>query len=289
MNTEPWPSNGIHHNVPFAIYRGDDITQADTYVTATGKAVSKSLICGFVADPAAWKASPPKKATAAMKGGSLFDCLLTEPDKFESRYALNPHDSFRSKAAQEWRDEMEQAGVVVISDGQLETARAQIMAVMAHPDAARLINGSQKQVAFRHKTKHCFAAKGLIDLLPEHPEDGVVDIKTCESSALESRRSLAWHIYEWQYHIQAGAYCQGYTFATGEERTRFRFIFVTSKPPYRVAVAELPMAAVLFGADQYAAGINRFAECLQSNRWPSIWDGEVEVDLPECAYTEKGE
>jgi hypothetical protein len=64
---------------------------------------------------------------------------------------------------------------------------------------------------------------------------------------------------------------------------------VTSKPPHRVAVVELPMAAVIFGADQYAAGINRFAECLESNRWPSIWDGEVEIDLPEYAYTEKGD
>ena len=284
-----WPAQGIHHAVPFADYRADDITQADTYLTATGKAVSKSLICDFIADPGAWKASPPKKQTAAMRGGSLFDCLLTEPETFESRYAVNPFDSFRSKAAQDWRDSAEENGLSVIAQDALEAAQAQIAAVYGHPDAARLINYSQKQVAFRHRTKHCFAAKGLIDLLPEDPSDGIVDIKTCEPSALESRRNLARHIADWQYHIQAGCYTEGYSFASGEERIRFRFIFVTSKPPYRVAVVELPFRAVMLGADQYRAGVNRFAECLEANKWPSIWDGEVEVDLPEYTYNEGGE
>lgn len=287
MNT--WPAQGIHENVPFHLYRECDITQADDHLTVTGKSVSKSLICDFIADPGAWKASPPKKQTAAMKGGSLFDCLLTEPEKFETRYALNPFDSFKSKAAQNWRDEMEAAGVSVIGTDALQAAQDQIAAVYGHPDAFFLIRKSRKQIAFRHKTKHSFWSKGLIDLLPEDPEDGLIDLKTCESSALESRRSLQRHIYNWQYHIQAGAYTEGYSFASGEERARFRFIFVTSKAPYRVAVVELPFAAVMLGADQYRSGVNRFAECLESNRWPSIWDGETELDLPEYAYTERGD
>jgi len=105
-------------------------------------------------------------------------------------------------------------------------------------------------------------------------------------SALESQRSLARHIFDWGYHIQAGAYCEGFSLASGSDRTRFKFIFVTSKPPFRVAVVELPFAAIMLGADQYRAGMARFAECLERNQWPSIWDCEVELDLPEYAYTQ---
>jgi exodeoxyribonuclease VIII len=247
------------------------------------------MICDFIADPGAWKASPRKQQTAAMKGGSLFDCLLTEPDKFDLRYALNPYDSFRSKDAQNWRDEMEATGVSVISADQLETAQGQIAAVYANPIASRLIRESKKQVAFRHKTKHNFWSKGLIDLLPNNPEDGIIDLKSCESRALESRRSLQKYIAQWRIHIQAGNYTEGYSFTSGEERTRFRLIFCGREKPHPVAVVELPFRAIMLGADQYRAGVNRFAECLESNRWPSIWDGEVEVDLPEWTYNEGGE
>jgi hypothetical protein len=123
----------------------------------------------------------------------------------------------------------------------------------------------------------------LIDILPDDNET-IVDLKTCEPSALESKRSLARHIFDWGYHIQAGAYCDGMAIASGIERTQFKFIFVTSKPPYRVAVVSLPFPAISYGADLYRNGAKRFAECLERNYWPSIWDGEVEIDLPEYAY-----
>lgn len=283
-----WPSPGIHEGVPFDLYRSDDITTADDKHSVIGKAVSKSLITSFAPDPSAWKASPPRVATKAMRAGSLLDCLLTTPHEIKSRYTVSPYDSFRTNDAKAWRAEMEAGGVEVVTQDQIDTANAQANAIMAHPSAAKLMRGSRRQVAFRHKTKYGFDSKGLIDIVPECNET-LVDLKTCEPSALESKRSLQRHIFDWDYHVQAGAYCEGYSIASGSERAKFKFIFVTSKPPFRVAVIELPLAAILFGADQYRAGMKRFAECLESDRWPSIWDGEVQLDLPEYAYTEGGD
>lgn len=280
-----WPQQGIHHGVPFATYRACDITQTDTIETAVGKSVSKSLITDFIPDPFAWKQSPPKKQTAAMKGGSLFDCLLTEPEEFENRYVVSPYPEFRTNEAKSWRDDAEASGMSVIKQADVDSATAQLAAVMSHPEAAALINGSQKQVAFRHDTKYPFGAKGLIDIVPAGEGDALCDIKTCEPGALESRYSLQRHIFEWGYHIQAGAYCEGYSIASGIDQTKFKFIFVTSKPPFRVAVINLPFAAIMFGADIYRAGMARFAQCLERDEWPSIWDGEVDLDLPEWAYT----
>jgi len=279
---------GIKQNIPFSLYRSDDITQRDTWQTVTDKAVSKSLICNFIEDPAAWKASVKKEPTAAMQAGSILDCLLTEPDKFENRYIVSKYNEFRSNESKGWRDAMTDAGRTVLKQDQFDSAQAQLMAIKSKPEAAALLNGAQFQVAFRHKTKHPFASKGLIDILPNDGET-IVDLKTCQASALESKRALRKYIYDWMYHVQAGCYCEGYSIASGEERTRFKFIFVTSTPPYRVAVVELPISAIMFGADIYRNGVNRFASCLESNIWPSLWDGEIELDLPEYAYLEGGE
>jgi hypothetical protein len=178
--------------------------------------------------------------------------------------------------------------LVVLKLDQFQTAQSQITAILSKPEAKKLIRGAQFQVAFRHDTKHPFGSKGLIDILPDDGET-IIDLKSCQSSALESRRSLARHIYDWMYHVQAGAYCEGYAIASGEERTRFKFIFVSSAPPFRVAVVELPFRAISFGSDVYRMGVARFAACLESNTWPSMWDGEVELDLPEYAYAGEGE
>ena len=279
-----WPAQGIHEGVPFDVYRADDITTADDSTSVIGKAVSKSMITNFMPDPSAWKASPPKTTTKAMQAGSLFDCLLTDPLSFGDRFAISPFDSFRTKEAREWKAEAEADGVSVITDEDLATARDQISAVLAKPESRKIIESSRKQVAFRYDTKHGFASKGLIDLAPDG--DYLADLKTCEPRALESIRSLQKHIFQWGYHIQAGSYCDGWSIASGEEIHRFKFIFVSSSAPFRVAVIELPLAAIIFGADQYRAGVTKFAECINSDSWPSIWDGEIELDIPEYGYSE---
>jgi hypothetical protein len=281
-----WPAHGIHEGVAFSDYRSDDITQDDDLKSVIGKAVSKSLIVDFAADPSAWKNSPAKVATGAMKAGSLLDCLITTPEEMDERYVISEYKAFNSNESKTWKKEQESSGMEVIKQDQLDAAKAQHRAIMQHDAARSLLVGSRKQVAFRHKTKHGFDAKGLIDILPDDGKT-IVDLKTCEPRALESERALQRHIYEWSYHIQAGGYCEGYSIASGEERFRFKFIFVTSKPPFRVAVINLPVSAILFGADKYREGMDKFAQCLESNTWPSIWDGEVELDLPGYAYPDE--
>jgi len=280
-----YPTNGIHHNVPFGIYRSDDINQNDTIDTVKDKAVSKSLICSFIEDPGAWKYYPKAKPTMAMRAGSLIDCLLTEPLEFKNRYVVSEYDEFRTNASKEWRTEMEASGLVVLKQSELEAAQSQLIAIKSKPEAAAILDGAQFQVAFRHATKYPFASKGLIDILPADGET-IVDLKTCAPSALESKRSLQRYIFDWMYHVQAGAYCDGYALATGEERTRFKFIFITSAPPFKVAVVELPYSAIALGADVYRNGLKQFAECLETDTYPSMWDGEIELDIPEYAYNQ---
>ena len=285
QNKTNWPEQGIHHGVPFADYRACDMTPDDNFTTCAGKSVSKSLIVDFIKDPAAWRIKPRKKQTAAMKAGSVFDCLLTTPGAFDDQYVVSPFDAFRTNESKAWRAEQESNGIGVLTQDELEVAERQLQAVQNKPEAAALLDGCEYQVAFRHKTKHPFWSKGLIDVLPADGET-IVDIKTCEPRALESHRAMMSHILTWGYHIQAGCYAEGFSHASGQERHKFKFIFVSSAAPFTVAVVELPLSAILFGAEVYRKGVKQLAQCLETNRWPSIWDGTVEIDLPEYAYNE---
>lgn len=280
-----WPDQGVHYGVPFATYRACDMTNQDDAVSCRGKSVSKSLITDFLKDPATWRAKPKREATAAMRAGSLFDCLMTDAANFELRYVVSAYAEYRTNEAKAWRAEQMERGLEVITTDQLTVAQAQLEAVWAKPEAAALLTGAQYQVAFRHKTKYPFGSKGLIDVVPTDPET-LVDIKTCGAQFLESRRALQRHILDFGYHIQAGAYCDGYSFASGDERRRFKFIFVGASAPYTVAVVELPLPAILLGAQLYRDGVNQLADCLETGKWPSIWDGEIELDLPDWVYTE---
>ena len=281
-----WPEQGVHHGVPFKDYRACDMSATDNINTCAGKSVSKSLIVDFIKDPAAWRIKPRKTPTAAMLAGSLFDCLLTTPDEFDVSYTISKYAEFRSNEAKQWRANMEASGVQVVTEDQLETAQRQLKAVQNKPEAVELLDGCAFQVAFRHKTKHPFWSKGLIDVLPLDT-DTIVDIKTCDNRALESHRAMMMHIMDWGYHIQAGAYCEGFSHASGQERHKFKFIFVGKAAPFTTAVVELPLSAILYGAEVYRNGVRQLAQCLETNRWPSIWDGTVEIDLPEYAYNQK--
>jgi PDDEXK-like domain of unknown function (DUF3799) len=272
----------ITHPINFAAYRADDITPADTLATATGKACSKSLIASFAENPARWKASPKREATAAMRAGSLLDCLLTTPELVEDSYIVSPYAEFRTNESKQWRD-CQIATVITQSD--MDQAEAQAAAIYAKPEAAALMRDAKMQVGFRHKTPYVFDSKGLIDIVPQ-AADTLVDLKTCQPGALESHRAMQRHMYDWGYHIQAGAYMDGYNIASGEDRHRFKFIFVSSKPPYTVAVIELPLASITYGAKLYANGMGKLAECLASNTWPGPWDGLVELDIPSYGYEE---
>lgn len=283
-----WPAPGIHEGLSFATYRADDITQADTIQTVAGKAVSKSLMIDFAKDAKAWKQSVRKKASAAMKSGSLFDCILTTPEAFDRHYIVSPYDDFRTGAAKEWRALQESCGMVVIKQSELDLAGEQLRAVMDHPEAAKLIMGSRKQVAFRHETAYPFDAKGLVDIVPGRG-DMLVDIKTCQSSALNSRWALSRHMMDWGYHWQAGGYCQGWSEATGVEVFQFAFVFISSTPPFTVAVIEMPLSDILEAAKLYNEAMERFDQCLKSNIWPGKWDGVVKLGVPEQAWKGEGD
>jgi len=272
----------ITYPVDFSAYRGKSITPRDTIKTAVGKTCSQSLIKSFIQDPALWKISPRREATPAMKAGSLLDCLITQPDLVEEKYIISPYAEFRTNEAKAWRDSQT---ATVITQADMDAAEAQSLAIYAKPEAYALMRDAKMQVGFQHKTKHVFDSMGLIDVVPTDPHT-LVDLKTCQPAALESHRSLQRHIFEWGYHIQAGAYCEGYSIASGEDRHKFKFILVPSKPPYTVAVVELPLSAILHGAKIYTQGMAMLADCLERDVWPSMWDGEVQLDIPSYGYQE---
>lgn len=113
---------GISYGIPFQSYCECNINKHDTWQTLAGKSVSKSLISKFIQDPWAWRNAPKTEPTRSMQIGSLLDTLLTEPDKFHTRYVMAEYDKFQSNESKAWRAEMEAAGLIVLKQDQFDAA-----------------------------------------------------------------------------------------------------------------------------------------------------------------------
>lgn len=94
MTTSPtWPAVGLYPNISPSVYFAD---QPGPYAD---RIVSKSLLWKFAQNPKRWRDSPPMVVTAAMKRGSLVDCLALTPDRVEVSYKIAP-DTYVSAPAE---------------------------------------------------------------------------------------------------------------------------------------------------------------------------------------------
>lgn len=134
MKTKPWPEVGIHPGIDPAVYYAP---QAGPFVDWI---VSKSLLWDFAPNPKRWLKSPPKTVTEAMRWGSLVDCLLLTPERFEQSYAVHPETyvskpkdyiltieypgewNGKLKLCREWKAARETEGTVVLTPEELEKA-----------------------------------------------------------------------------------------------------------------------------------------------------------------------
>jgi hypothetical protein len=107
----------IEHNLGKAYY----LRTANTRnLTAP---VSKSLLWDFNESPYKWRHSSGKEVTKAMDLGTLIHSAILEPETaLTDIAAVSPFPDFRTKAAQEWRDDQREMGRMIATDADIRTA-----------------------------------------------------------------------------------------------------------------------------------------------------------------------
>ena len=82
------------------------------------------------------------------------------------------------------------------------------------------------------------------------------------------------------YHQSLAFYADGIKAVYGRAPTNFLLICVEKDAPWSVSLYEVPAEDIERGRFQNRQAINKFAECLNLDQWPSYADEPVQVGLP---------
>src|SRR4029077_1470857 len=183
-------------NVDLRVYHKHTVPRGDP-----GYTLSRPQLVEFNHNPRRWLHGYGEKPTRAMKFGSLVDCLLLTPRKFDQLYAVKPEQYLASKGTMEkwtrqakpcrkWEDDHEAAGRIVIDNYDRLEAEACVNSLMDEPEIRSLVNASDAQVLVTADylgpgPRKLIPLKFLLDLVPKlgSPYERVLaDLKTCDSA-----------------------------------------------------------------------------------------------------------
>jgi hypothetical protein len=201
-------------------------------------------------------------------------------------------DSYRTKAAQDQRDEAHAEGAVPLLAHEWDQVQAMAAALRAHPvsalfDPAR--GGWPEQSLVWRDGPTEVMCRARFDWLPAQGPGRMLvpDYKTCVSADLDAlSKAVAQH----GYHQQAAWYLDGAQ-ALGLAGPDAAFVFVCQEktPPYLVTPIELDSTALRIAAIKNRQALQIYAECTATDHWPSYHEGVAYLSLPRWAEYEYGD
>lgn len=226
---------------------------------------------------------PERKATAAMKAGTLLHALVLEPHTVDARYIVRPDGlDLRTKEGREWARSTP-AGIDIISSEQWQTALAQRDAIMAEPFLARLLSapGQSEVSATWVDGATGLRCKMRADRVTQIDGDRfIVDMKTASDG---SPHGFSRAVATYGYHRQQAHYTNGWKSAAGVPGLEFVFAVVTAEYPFVATAYVLDADSAQQGQDEVAELLAEFARCQRLDHWPAYGSGPQIISLPAWA------
>lgn len=292
----PGISREVYAKQPDHVNRGDP-----------GFIMSRGHLMEFATCPARWLAGVESDETKSTEWGSLIDCMVLTPEKFDERYAVCPAEyprtptnkdpstskpwNWNADYCKEWRDA--RAPLLPVKADQFEEAERAVKAVKADPEISALLLESGKQVMAvaewqDQETGISVPLRILLDIAPHKNSrfgDSLADFKTCADA---TPRAWGRAVYEHGYHIQAAIYKDVWESATGEDRKYFLHAIQESFAPFQVGHRCLIDGGTMMdlGRRVYQDALRRYCQCLKTKVWPGfetddgvnqLWNGWQEV------------
>lgn len=269
---------------------------AETYHAAPGFSHSMSQ---HMEPPARLKAYRPDKPTALMMLGTLAHSLILEPSKPLPRLVVPPEEypapsgsslvkskrvaagdmvkwSWSAHYCQDWRTAQEEAGNIVLSQSDLDTALGMAEAVASNSQAAELLTDGQSEIAlFGDPYGDGPFLKSRIDLAPDC--EWLIDVKTVDEASKEAFQK---RIFYEGWGTQAAWYLDLWN-ALADQRRYFGFIMVERKAPHLVATYRVSGADLAWSRQVNAMRQRLYAECLRDDSWPGWTTAWLTVETPE--------
>lgn len=227
----------------------------------------------------------PRPDTPAMALGRAVHCAVFEPDALPLRYAVYQHSKTQGPGArtrwQAFQEQMEAAGLEILSAEQWEVVTAIRDAVRTDPVASKyLARGKPEQTIQWQDRETGLQCKARLDwTVPParlFGQRGVyVELKSTRDAGVGRFASRAASLL---YHGQVSFYRRGLKTITGEEHDA-RLIVVESAPPFDVIVYEPDDDWLSCGDVLVDELLSEVATRRASGCWPGAAKGE-ELTLP---------
>lgn len=281
------PKPGVYKNVPFSEYR-------------QWKAFSKSMVKPLMKSPKHLKHHIETEAQSkAIDFGSLVDCVLLEPDRFDASFAVRPETyestkayktkddvvvvkpwNSNSKTCQAWMMQQQEAGKTIISQNDIERAHSVVAEIRSHPTAADWLRGEYQVSIVWVDEETGMLCKGRPDILRP---DRIVDLKITFDCYPAAFRKTAGNQ---GYHIQAAMYHDGLLRARGEKipedwSVPFSIIAANDNQPFDVVCYDFGTESLDCGREQYRQALRRYAEIVESGEYPGYSAVAEELEVPE--------
>ncbi len=237
------------------------------------------------------------KESDALTFGRAFHCATLEPAVFIRTYAVVERGAPRYPTAAQWNAKGKRApdsqaavdywtewnantaGRIRMSQTDYDRARWMADSARAHPVAAGLLTGGDREVTLRWQDEETgLGCKARADLYA--PGEFLMDLKSCRDASAEGwGRAVA----SYHYDLQQAHYIEGVR-RNGDAIRWFVFLAVESEAPYVAQPHVLDARAEERGWNLRQQAIKRQAECFKAGRWPGYSDELIETSLPTWAF-----
>jgi hypothetical protein len=231
-----------------------------------------------------------KRSDAFAVGHAYHATVLGKGETIAVRPLVNPDDpdqvwnSWRTKAAQNWKAEQEAAGRSVILPEDAAVVEAMAAAVHQKPRAHELLSqpGRPEMALFWIDPVTGVKRRCLVDYLPDAPgPDGImrpVDLKSADEVAPNG--SMEKKLYDHCWHRQAVTIADGIRALGLADEVEFYFIVQSKKAPHLVTVVVLDADAERIGGIENLEAMRVYQQCIESGVWPDYAPDTVTLTVP---------
>lgn len=215
------------------------------------------------------------ESTEAMELGSLLDHKMLGT---VFPHVLKAYDNYRTKEAQQWREEMKATGTPIFEQDHFDTVASMEKSLRTNPTIARVFKKGRTQVGvicdYETQSGETIGLKSLIDWVPDISitidSEGeklplLIDLKkTRDASPHGFRRQLG----QIRYDVQAAYYLDAWEAVTGERR-HWAWACVEDKEPYAAAFYILSRKSREVASATWKRWVEDYIRCSDDNTWPS--------------------
>ena len=213
----------------------------------------------------------------SMALGSLFHCMVLEPEELSARYIKAEKFDRRTAAGKIAAEKFatENKGKIIVDPEDWEKADIMADSARSHTKAGKLLDAAafvEGVVLFEIDGIPC---KAKLDLFAH---GFVIDLKSTKDASPESFQR---DFVKYGYHIQ-GAFYRRAARAAGLDCRGFAIIATENNSPYCSAVYELSENALRLGDQIINKLLPVWQECRQTDQYPGYPEIITTLDLPAC-------